>query len=376
MNIQMVDLRRQVAELRDELNAAISAVLESGAFVRGPFVKQFEENLSSLYGGAHTLGVGNGTDALQLAYMAAGIGPDDEVIVPAFTIFATAEAAAILGARPVFVDIVPSTFNMDPMLVEAAITEKTKAIVPVHLYGQSADMDPILELAKKYDLAVIEDAAQAIGGRYKGRVLGTLGDVGCLSFYPTKNLGAYGDGGACITTDETLASSLRRLANHGADRKYFNTELGVNSRLDALQAAILFVKLPHLPAWTAARKRAADLYDDALKDIESVETPTRAEYADHVFHQYTVRVPAAMRDDLAAHLKAYGIPTMIYYPFPLHLLPVFESLGYELGAFPESERASNEVLSLPIHPHLADGEIQYVGNAISEFMLEPVPATS
>ncbi len=237
-------------------------------------------------------------------------------------------------------------------------------------------MDPILELAKKYDLAVIEDAAQAIGGRYKGRVLGTLGDVGCLSFYPTKNLGAYGDGGACITTDETLASSLRRLANHGAERKYFNTDLGVNSRLDALQAAILSVKLPHLPAWTAARKRAADLYDDALKDIESVETPTRAEYADHVFHQYTVRVPAAMRDDLAAHLKAYGIPTMIYYPFPLHLLPVFESLGYELGAFPESERASNEVLSLPIHPHLADGEIQYVGNAISEFMLEPVPATS
>lgn len=375
MNIQMVDLHTQIAEIREELDEAISAVFERGAFVRGPFVAQFEEELSALYGGAHALGVGNGTDALQLAYMATGIGAGDEVIVPAFTIFATAEAAALLGARPVFVDIDPATFNLDPMLVEAAITEKTKAIVPVHLYGQSADMDPLLDIAGKHNLIVIEDAAQAIGAEYKGRLVGTLGDVGCLSFYPTKNLGAFGDGGACIATDDVLAASLRKLANHGTERKYHNELVGVNSRLDALQAAILSVKLPHLNAWTEARQKAAYHYDHALNEIKLVTIPPRAPYADHVFHQYTIRVPAEARDDLGVHLKACGIPTMVYYPVPLHLLPVFQELGYAEGAFPESERTSREVLSLPIHPHVSEEQIRYVAETVASFLQEPVSAS-
>lgn len=375
MNIQMVDLHSQIAEIREELDAAMSAVLEQGAFVRGPFVAQFEEELSAFYHGAYALGVGNGTDALQLAYMATGIGAGDEVIVPSFTIFATAEAAALLGARPVFVDIDPATFNLVPTLVEAAITEKTKAIVPVHLYGQPADMDPLLDIAGKHHLIVIEDAAQAIGAKYKGRIVGTLGDVGCLSFYPTKNLGAFGDGGACITTDDELAASLRKLANHGAERKYFNTSVGVNSRLDALQAAILSVKLPLLNAWTEARRKAADLYDQALSENELVTIPPRAPYADHVFHQYTIRVPAAARDDLAAHLMACGIPTMVYYPVPLHLLPVFEELGYAEGALPEAERASREVLSLPMHPHLSGEQIRYVAETVAAFSYASVSAT-
>src|SRR5690606_29841837 len=240
--IQMVDLHAQVAALRPDLDAAIAEVLDSGAFVRGPFVKRFVDALGAYYGGAHALGVGNGTDALQIAYMAVGVGPGDEVVMPAFTFVATAEAAALLGATPVFVDVDPRTFNLDPAQVEAALTERTKAIVPVHLFGQAADVDPILALAEARGLAVVEDAAQSVGARYKGRLTGLLGDVGCLSFYPSKNLGAYGDGGALLTPDDATAAALRRIANHGAERKYYHTEVGVNSRLDALQAAILSVK--------------------------------------------------------------------------------------------------------------------------------------
>lgn len=369
----MVDLQTQVAELRKELDAAISAVMESGAFVRGPFVQEFEKQLGEFYDGAHALGVANGTDALQLAYMAAGIREGDEVIVPAFTIFATAEAASILGARPVFVDIDPATFNMDPALVEAAITDNSRAIVPVHLYGQSADMDPILDIARTHNLAVVEDAAQAIGATYKGLPVGTIADVGCLSFYPTKNLGAYGDGGACLTTDKTLATRLRLLANHGAERKYFNTAIGVNSRLDAIQAAILSVKLPHLCAWTETRKRIATHYDHLLSGLEAISTPARAPDGEHVYHQYTIRVQSGLRDELAAHLKAKGIPTMVYYPTPLHLLPVFEDHGHEEGAFPEAEMASREVLSLPIHPHMTDGQVAHVADSIRAFVKAPAP---
>ncbi len=372
----MVDLHAQVEELRGEVDTAIAAVLESGAFVRGPFVGQFEQELGAFYDGAHALGVGNGTDALQLAFMATGIGPGDEVIVPAFTIFATAEAASLLGAKPVFVDIDQATFNMNPALVEATITDRTKAIVPVHLYGQSADMDPLLEIAKEHGLAIIEDAAQAIGATYKGQIVGTIGNIGCLSFYPTKNLGAYGDGGACLSSDDVLAARLRKLANHGADRKYFNTDLGINSRLDAIQAAILSVKLPHLQKWMTARKWAADLYDDVLTNLDVITIPPRSDYADHVFHQYTVRVSENMRDDLAAHLKAHGVPTMVYYPVPLHRLPVFEELGHADGAFPQAERASREVLSLPMHPYLTEEQIHYVAETVASFSVEPISTAS
>ncbi|NNF58467.1 MAG: DegT/DnrJ/EryC1/StrS family aminotransferase [Rhodothermaceae bacterium] len=367
MNIQMVDLRAQVAALRDDLDAAIAEVLSSGAFVRGPFVQRFEEQLGAYYGGAHVLGVGNGTDALQLAYMAAGIGPGDDVIMPAFTFFATAEAAALLGATPVFVDIDPRTFNLDPTLIEAAITPRTRAIVPVHLFGQSADMDLILEIAERHDLAVIEDAAQAVGARYKGRRVGLMGDAGCLSFYPSKNLGAYGDGGACLSTNLAMDGTLRRLANHGSERKYHNTHIGINSRLDALQAAILSVKLPHLDAWTAARQDTADRYDAHFADLDWVTQPYRAPYADHVFHQYTLRVPADARDALAAHLRAQGIPTMVYYPVPLHRLPVFEPLNMAEGSLPETERAAREVLSLPMHPELTADQIGFIAETIAVF---------
>jgi dTDP-4-amino-4,6-dideoxygalactose transaminase len=368
MALQMVDLRAQVAEIRPALDDAIAEVLDGGAFVRGPVVARFEAELSAFYGAAHALGVGNGTDALQIAYMALGVGPGDEVITPAFTFIATAEAAALLGATPVFVDVDPQTFNLDPDAVEAAITPRTKAVVPVHLYGQAADMDPILEIARQHGIAVVEDAAQSVGARYRGRMTGLMGEVGCLSFYPSKNLGAYGDGGALLTTDDALAARLRRLANHGAERKYFHTELGVNSRLDALQAAILTVKLPYLTAWTAARQRAADRYDALLAGCEGVTLPYRAPYADHVFHQYTIRVPAALRDGLAAHLKARGVPTMVYYPVPLHRLPVFEHLGYAGGRLPEAERASREVLSLPMHPHLTEAQIAHVAEAVAAFV--------
>ncbi len=371
----MVDLHAQIEELRDELDAAIAAVLDSGAFVRGPFVAQLEDELGTLFGGAQTIGVGNGTDALQLAFMATGIGAGDEIIVPAFTIFATAEAAMLLGARPVFVDIDPRTFNIDTELIEAAITEKTKAIVPVHLFGQAADMDPILDIAGRHNLSVIEDAAQAIGAKYKNQIVGTLGDIGCLSFYPTKNLSAIGDGGACISRDDELAATLRKLANHGADRKYFNELVGINSRLDGLQAAILSVKLPYLKEWTRARQAAADLYDEVLSETDFVTVPARAPYADHVFHQYTVRVPTEFRDDLAAHLRARGIPTMVYYPVPLHRLPVFSDAAYSDCVLPEAERASQEVLSLPMHPYLSEEQIQYVGQTITAFEPASVSVT-
>ena len=374
MALQMVDLHAQVAEIRPALDAALAEVLDSGAFVRGPFVKRFEDALSALYDGAHALGVGNGTDALQLAYMALGIGPGDEVVMPAFTFVATAEAAALLGATPVFVDIDPQTFNLDPAAVEGVITPRTKAVVPVHLFGQAADLDPILAVARRHGVAVIEDAAQSVGARYKGRLTGLLGDAGCLSFYPSKNLGAYGDGGALLTTDDALAARLRRLANHGAEQKYVHTEVGINSRLDAFQAAILSVKLPHLAAWTAARRAAADRYDALLAGIGGVVLPFRAPSAEHVFHQYTIRVPASRRDGLAAHLKARGVPTMVYYPIPLHRLPVFAALGYAEGSLPETERAAREVLSLPMHPHLTEDQIGAVAEAVAAFMGAAVPA--
>ena len=375
MALQMVDLQAQLASIRSELDAAIGDVLESGAYVRGPFVQRFEARLAAYLGARQAVGVGNGTDALQLAYMALGVGPGDEVITPAFTFIATAEAAALLGARPVFVDIDPQTFNIDAARLADAVTERTRAIVPVHLYGQPADMAAIMEVASRAGVPVVEDAAQAIGARFAGEAVGTIGAAGCLSFYPSKNLGAVGDGGAVLTNDEDLASRVRTIANHGGSSKYHNEVVGVNSRLDALQAAILEVKLRHLDVWTAARQAAAAAYDASFAGSEVV-IPFRAPDRTHVFHQYTIRVPAGAREGLQQHLRQRGIPSMVYYPVPLHRLAVFAELGYGEGSLPETEAASREVLSLPMHPHLAAEQIRTVAGEVRAFLGETaeVPA--
>jgi len=366
MKMQMVDLQAQVSAIRYELDEAIDAVLASGAFVRGPFVSAFERELAAFLGASHAIGVGNGTDALQIAFMALGIGPGDEVITPSFTFIATAEAAALLGATPVFVDVRPDTFNIDPDHVAAAITERTRAIVPVHLFGQSADLDALQAVADDAGIPLVEDTAQAIGATYGDRRAGTVGAFGCLSFYPSKNLGAFGDGGALLTDDDDLAERARMIANHGGRKKYHNEVVGINSRLDALHAAMLSVKLRHLPAWNQARQAAANVYDGCFRDTDIV-IPYRGEGRSHVFHQYTIRVPQESRDPLKAFLQARGIPSMIYYPRPLHLLPVFSNLGYSEGSLPETERACREVLSLPMHPDLSIRQIQEVAQAVLSF---------
>jgi UDP-2-acetamido-2-deoxy-ribo-hexuluronate aminotransferase len=369
MDIQMVDLQAQVAAIRGELQEAIDAVLVSGAYVRGPFVHRFEEELATYLGGRFAIGVGNGTDALQIAFMALGVKPGDEVVCPSFTFVATAEAAAVLGATLVFVDIDPRTFNIDAALLEDSITERTRAIVPVHLFGQAAEMDAVRDVARRHDIPVVEDAAQAVGAHYGAEPCGYVGEIGCLSFYPSKNLGAFGDGGAILTNDEALAERCRMIANHGSRKKYHNEIVGMNSRLDAMQAAMLSVKLRHLDGWTSARQRAAELYDRLLED-SGVELPHRAGGRDHVFHQYTIRVKAQDRDRLREHLRRRGVPSMIYYPVPLHHLPVFTGLGYEKASLPESERAAHEVISLPMHPHLSTEHIRHIAESVHEFMRE------
>ena len=366
----MVDLRAQTDAIRTELDDAIAAVLDRGAFVRGPFVAAFEAELAAYVGGlgdgadVHALGVANGTDALQVALMALGVGPGDEVVCPAFTFVATAEAAALLGARPVFVDVHPDTFNLDPDRLAEAVTDRTRAVVPVHLYGQCADMAAIRAVCDAAGVPVVEDAAQAIGATWQGQAAGAIGAVGCLSFYPSKNLGAMGDGGAVLTTDPTLAARARALANHGAERKYHHTAVGVNSRLDGLQAAILSVHLRHLPVWTDARRAAAALYDAALADVPGLVRPVRQPGARHVFHQYTVRVPAGRRDGLRDHLAARGVPTMVYYPEPLHRMGPYASDA----DLPETDRACREVVSLPMHPHLAPDQIAAVADLVRAFL--------
>ena len=371
----MVDLRAQIEATRPEIDAAIAAVLDRGAFVRGPFVAAFEAELAAYVTGlgaesdVFALGVGNGTDALQIALMALGVGPGDEVVCPAFTFVATAEAAALLGATPVFVDIDPETFNLDPVTLKAALSTRTKAVVPVHLFGQCADTTAIRAICDPLGIPVVEDMAQAVGATWEGRPAGTLGALGCLSFYPSKNLGAFGDGGAIVTTDAELADRVRQIANHGAAKKYHHTAVGVNSRLDAIQASILSVHLRHLPAWTNARRAAAAMYDEAFAGMADVVRPVRSPEGRHVFHQYTVRVPAALRDELAAHLKARGVPTMIYYPEPIHRMPPYAS-GADL---PETDRACREVLSLPMHPYLTAEHVAFVTDAVRQ-SLAPVAA--
>lgn len=373
--IEMVDLKGQYDRIAADVDAGIRRVIESSAYIRGPQVGEFECELAGYLGAGYVLGVANGTDALQIALMALGIGPGDEVITSSFTFIATAEAAALLGAVPVFADIDPKTFNLDPAAVEALVTPRTKAIVPIHLFGQPASLDPILQIASRHGLAVIEDNAQGIGSTYKGRMTGTIGTIGTLSFFPSKNLGCYGDGGAVLTNDETLFQRMKLVANHGSAKKYRNEIVGINSRLDTMQAAVLAAKLPHLDAYNAARRAAADRYDELLRDVPGIVTPWRDPDGVHVFHQYTIRVTTgggtdggAARDALSAHLAKADIPNAVYYPVPLHRLPVFAAGGTaecRHGDMRHTERAAAEVLSLPMHTELTEAQLSYIAETIA-----------
>lgn len=364
MNIPMVDLKAQYHSLKEEMDAAVLKVLEESSFIMGPDVKRLEEEISQYMEVRHTIGVGSGTEALHIALMASGIGPGDEVIVPTFTFIATSEVVALLGARPVFADIDAATFNIDPADMEKKITDKTRALIPVHLYGQSADMDRILEIAKRHNLLVVEDCAQAMGAAWKGTKVGTIGDVGCLSFFPSKNLGGYGDGGMIITNRDDIAENAKAIRVHGSSRKYFHHMLGLNSRLDTLQAAILRVKLPHLDRWNDMRRKAAAAYDRALEGSSYV-IPKVVSDAHHVYHQYTIRT--LLRNDLQGFLKEKGISSMIYYPLCLHLQEVYRCDNAPHGGFPVAERAQDEVISLPMCPDLTTEQIAYVTGALMEF---------
>lgn len=363
MKIPVLDLTPEIETYWNEFITAIQGVLRSGQFILGPNVKAFEEEVAAYLGVKHAIGVNSGTDALVIALRAAGIGPGDEVITTPFTFFATAEAISQVGATPVFVDIDPRTFNINPELIEPAITSKTKAILPVHLYGQAADMDPIMALAAKYNLKVIEDTAQAFGGEYKRRKLGTIGDVGCFSFFPSKNLGAFGDGGLIATNNDEIAELARMLRVHGAKKKYYNEMIGYNSRLDEIQAAILRVKLPHIDKWNEARRQAANRYNELLKDVTGIITPYEAPYGKHVYHQYTIRVTGGKRDKVKQFLAEQGIGTMIYYPVPVHKLPVYTNSNCHL---PEAERAAGEVLSMPIWPEIAEETQVHIARVVED----------
>jgi dTDP-4-amino-4,6-dideoxygalactose transaminase len=362
--IPMLDLQAQYATIRKEIAAAIQQVLDSQHFILGPQVKAFEEEMAAYCGTRFAVGVASGTDALILALHACGVGPGDEVIVPTFSYIATADAASLLGAVPVFVDSDPLTFNINPAQIEARITAKTKAIVPVHLYGQPADVDPILEIGRRRGLRVIEDNAQAIGATYHGRKTGSMGDAGCISFFPSKNLGAYGDGGMVVTNSEELAARLRALRAHGASRhKYMSEEQGWNSRLDELQAAILRVKLRHLEDWKRGRQSVAARYNELLARIPGVITPQVAAGCEHVYHQYTVRVP--QRDAVQQRLAAAGVPSTVYYPVPMHLQKMYAHLGGRPGQLPVAERAAGEVLSLPVYPELTAAQVHRVAEELA-----------
>ncbi len=372
MNIAMVDLHGQYERIREEINHAIQEVLDSAAFINGPQVKQFEQHLAEYNQVEHAITCANGTDALQIALMALGLQPGDEVIVPVHTYVATAEVIALLHLEPVFVDCVADRFTIDVTRIEEKITPRTKAIVPVHLYGQCADMEPLMEIAKRHNLFVVEDAAQSIGAEYTfsdGRKLksGCIGDIGTTSFFPSKNLGCYGDGGALFIRDARLAERARMIANHGQKIKYHHDIVGCNSRLDTLQAAILDVKLRHLREYTAARNRVADKYDEGLASVKGILLPARATDSTHAFHQYTIRVADKRRDELKTFLQSQGIPSMIYYPVPLHLQQAYLREGQGKGSYPVSEQLSEEVLSLPIHTEMKPEVQEYIIQQIHAF---------
>lgn len=366
----MVDLVSQYTSIKKDIDHGIQAVIDSSRFINGPAVSQFTDHLSTYLGCHHSLGCGNGTDAIQIALMALGLEPGDEVITTPFTFVATVEVISLLKLKPVFVDIDPDTFNLDVSKIQAAISPKTKVILPVHLFGQSADMSRIMEIAEEHNLYVIEDNAQSIGCdvSYQGQMqkTGTIGHFGTLSFFPSKNLGCYGDGGALSSTDETLFNKATMIAKHGSKVKYYYDAVGINSRLDAMQAAILDVKLRHLNTYISRRREAADHYDAMLSDMDGLILPKRASYSSHVFHQYTMRV-LDRRDELKDHLKTQGIPSMVYYPKPLHLQPAYEYLGYSQGDFPLSEQYGEEVLSIPMHTELDAEQLSFITDSIKSF---------
>jgi dTDP-4-amino-4,6-dideoxygalactose transaminase len=365
--VPLLDVNRSNRALREQILDAITAVVDSGRFLHGPEVKQLEEAVGGICQARYAVSCASGSDALLLALMALNIGPGDEVITSSFTFFATASCIARLGARIVFADIDPVTFNLDPRQVAAAVTPATKAIIPVHLFGQCADMGALCEIASRHGLRVIEDAAQAIGAEYRNRPAGSMGDIGCFSFYPTKNLGGFGDGGMLTTQDEGLAARLRLLAAHGMQPRYYHSAIGVNSRLDSIQAAVLNVKLSQLGDWTALRRANAQRYRDLFSAAgvdQQLGLPVECPGRFHVWNQYTIRVPDGGRDPLRSRLAHSGIGTEIYYPVPLHLQECFRPLGYEPGSLPESERAAGEVLSLPIFPELTTDEQQTVVHGV------------
>ena len=367
--IQMVDLKSQYLRIKPEIDAAIQHVLDSTAFIQGSPVFDFEQQLAQYAGSKYVVSCGNGTDALLAALMSLGIGEGDEVIIPAFTFIAAVEVIALLGATPVFVDVCEDSFNMDVNVLEKAVTPKTKALIPVHLYGQCADMEPVLDIAKKHNIKVIEDACQAVGATYTFsdgtmKQAGTMGDVGCLSFFPSKNLGCYGDGGAMMTQDADLSERLRAICKHGSKEKYHHRLVGLNSRLDSLQAAILQVKLRHLDEFIANRKAAAHSYFNAIEDLDLIELPVIKENTTHTFHQFTLKVKEGRRDALKQYLAEKGIPSMIYYPVPAHLQPAYQYLDYKEGDFPVAEQLCREVLFLPMHTELSENQLQYICKTI------------
>ena len=371
-DITMVDLKSQYQKIKTEVDAGIQKVIDSASFIKGSIVKEFEGNLAKYLGVKHVISCGNGTDALQVAMMSLNLKPGDEVITTSFTFIATAEVIALLGLTPVVVDVNPDTYNIDPESVRKAITSKTKAIVPVHLFGQCAPMEEIMQIAKEHNLYVIEDDAQAIGSDYffnngDSKKSGTIGDIGCTSFFPSKNLGAFGDGGALFTNDDTIAEQARSIVNHGMKVRYYHDIVGVNSRLDSIQAAILNVKLKHLDEYAKARNNAANYYDNAFANHPNITTPKRYEKSNHVFHQYTLKLKNADRAALQKHLKDLGIPMMIYYPVPLHQQKAYRSDRYKDGDFPVSECLSNSVFSLPMHTELSDEQLEYITKGVISF---------
>ncbi len=370
-DIPMCDVMEQYRQLKEEMDAAVLRVLASGQAILGPEVTALENEIAEYSGSNHAIGCGSGTDALLLALMALDIGMGDEVIVPPFTFFATASCVHRLGAKVVFADIDPLSYNIDPKQIENKITPQTKAIIPVHLYGQCADMDAIRAIAKKYQIAIIEDAAQAIGAEYRGQKAGTMSDIGCFSFYPSKNLGAFGDAGMVVTQSESLAKKLRALRVHGMEPRYYHHYVGLNERLDAIHAAMLRVKLPHLERWTKGRIEVANRYDEYIHAarLDSIlSKPTRLPDRRCVFHQYVVRTPTNLRDGLVQHLKQNGVSCDIYYPLPLHLQPCFQSLGYRKGDFPISELASESVLAFPMYPELTSVQQMRVIDTCAQFI--------
>lgn len=371
--IQMVDLMSQYQDIKPAIDSAIASILESAQFINGPEVKSFQSEMEDYLGVKHVIPCANGTDALQIALMALGLKPGDEVITPSFTYIATTEVMALLGLKPIFVEVDRDTFCIAPDSIEAAISSKTKAIVPVHLYGQAANMDAIMAIAKKYDLFVIEDNAQAIGSDYshengKTTKTGTIGDIGCTSFFPSKNLGCYGDGGAICTNNDELADKMRMIANHGQSKRYYHDVVGCNSRLDSIQAAVLRIKLRKLDGYIDARRKVADHYDNFFANIPGIKTPVRTEYSRHVFHQYTLTFEGIDRDELNQFLADRDVPSMIYYPVPAHKQKMFESFGSGETELPITDWLTHRVMSLPIHTEMEQDQLDYICSSIEEFL--------